>query len=213
MAMSTPVVLPDSPLPACFVDRSPWVYWDVIKVRGGRSLPEFLTGFKFAIGELDPFTHKRKTKHDTNLITSGYRYGLGATRCLILEELAVYFPSWMPDVMIDQILSSALLEFCIAEKIFFEHRFDLEQVRELRKGSTVERNVYSDGTEETFDHLEFSDRVVRVTSARPGCQKYIAPMVPFHFSIRFHNPPVLDFKGVRPILVPVMRGLCDRAVQ
>jgi hypothetical protein len=200
-----------------FVDRSPWVYWDEISAYGGEPLPNEITPFSIPLGMMDPLTGALKRRHNTNMISSGPQYGFGGSRCLILEEMGIYFPLWLSDSQIDVILSAATLEVSICEKRFFEHRFDLEEIREIREpgGSTIEANIMPEELKEfneQFDHAAFSERTIRITSPQQF-RRYIAPKVPFTFAIRFENPPTLEFEGIRPVMVAVMRGLTDRAVQ
>lgn len=211
------VVAPDmNAIAGTFVDRSPWVYWDQVSARGGVALPAEITAFEIPIGKLDPLTESPKTLHHTNMRTCGPNYGFGATRCMFLRDLGIYFPLWMSNAQIDAILSEATLRFVICEKVFYEHRFDLQEVRELRNGETIETNTYpgdASQPDELFDRAAFSERTVRITSDSQQFCKYIAPMIPFQFSIAFQHPPVLDFDGIKPVMVAVMRGLTDRAVQ
>jgi hypothetical protein len=198
----------DPTLLNCFVDRCEWTYWDTV-FASASDFPRFTVPFSIGRWQFDPIARRPKTLHDTNMISSGVQNGFGATRCMILQEMGVYFPLWMPDQSINRLLSACSIVFSIAEKVFYESRLDFRE--EKNEGGEIV-NTYTDGREERFCAPEFSGRMVRIR-AKHEYAKYIAPLIPFTFRIDFNESAAFDFDGVKPIMIPMISGLTDRAVQ
>jgi hypothetical protein len=184
-----------------FVGRSRWLYWDTVNVLGASVLSE-LRPFRVPMNQQDPVTGKYKTKHETNMVACA---SFGVLRAMHVERIGIYFPLWLSDQLIDQMMSRGYVEFLIGEKIFWEGRLDI--CEELQTGEPVRENK-KEG--EVFNPAEFSVRTVQM---RMRESKYIPPLVCFTFAIYFDPSVVLDFEGIRPIMVPIIDGQCDRPVQ
>lgn len=190
-----------------FVDRCEWVYWDTIFA--GQVSPS-VAAFSMPRGTFDRSVGQVRTLHDTNMISDGTLHGFGSTRCMIMREMGVYFPLWLSDRNISDLLSTCTLVFSIAEKVFYESRLDF---REDQNAGEDVVNTYSDGETEVFHAPVYSRRMVSVRVKEERFAKYIAPLVPFTFRLDFANWPLFDCQANQPIMIPTLTGWTDRAVQ
>jgi hypothetical protein len=201
-----------------WVDRGPWVYYDTVYVISTGGLNATYAPFQQKIGQADPITGVAKTKLQTNMIENG---SFGATRCLILQELGLNFPSFLPKAASDLVLNSMYLEVRIAEKIFWEG------IPEIYPSGTGLSGVSTQTGEETWNIGLPSSVFARVYNKYA---KYIAPLIPITWTLTFTGAsgtaPTITIPnpgtGVAvtnggntylPFLKLFMGGLTDRAVQ
>jgi hypothetical protein len=203
-----------------FADRGIWPYYDELYVaiaNGSGTLANQYTPFAIPLGQIDAVYGATKTKVQTNMIKGNE---FGSTRCLIVEQIGIGFPTSLSKANVDQIVANMYLEFKIAEKIFYEGR------AELWPSGTGLMGVTTQQGQETWT----LGLPVPAATRRFGRQfsKYIAPLINFSFTIYFpQNLPVLTFVGTPPgsltnpqsaaVCVPwlqvYMDGVGDRAVQ
>jgi len=199
-----------------WVDRGPWVYYDTIYAVSGGQLFSTYNPFSLKMGQVDPVTGTAKTKLQTNMIENG---SFGATRCLILMQLGISFPSYIVKANVDLLLNSFYLEVRIAEKIFFEG------IPEIYPSGTGLMGVSTQTGEETWT---IGLPIPLATRRYERYAKYIAPLIPVTWTLTFNTAPTLTIAnpgtGVAvtnpnssatciPIMKVFMDGLTDRAVQ
>lgn len=201
-----------------WVDRGPWVYYDTIYGISGTALSGTYTPFSLKMGQTDAVTGAAKTKLQTNMIENG---SFGATRCLILMQIGIAFPSYLPKAAVDLLLNSMYLEVRIAEKIFFEG------LPEIYPSGTGLMGVTTQTAEETWT---IGLPIPQATRRYERFAKYIAPLIPVTWTLTLNGAsgtaPTLTIPnpgtGVAitngsntclPIMKLFMDGLTDRAVQ
>jgi len=201
-----------------WVDRGPWVYYDTIYAVTAVALSGTYTPFSLKMGQVDPVTGAAKTKLQTNMIENG---SFGATRCLILMQLGITFPSYMTKANVDKLLNCMYLEVRIAEKIFFEG------LPEIYPSGTGLMGVSNNTGEATWT---LGLPIPMATRRYERYAKYIAPLIPITWTLTLNGAsgtsPTLTLAdpgtGVSivngnntciPIMKVFMDGLTDRAVQ
>lgn len=202
-----------------WVDRGPWTYYDTLYVLSTGVLNATYAPFQIKIGQPDAVTQVAKTKLQTNMVDNG---SFGSTRCLILMQLGVGFPSFLPKASVDLILNSMYLEVRIAEKIFWEG------IPEIYPSGTGLMGATTQTGEETWT---IGLPIPIATRRYERYAKYIAPLIPVSWTLNFigasGTAPTLPALGnpgtgvqvtnVSSTYVPFMKvfmdGLTDRAVQ
>ena len=208
-----------------FVDRGIWPYYDTaygsLGSTGGTTftVSQSYTPFSAYLSQPDSVTGLPKTKVQTNAVASN---SFGATRCLILEQIGIGFPSFVGKNNVDLIIENSYIEFKIAEKIFFEGRL------ELWPSGTGLMGVSTQTGEETWTlGLPISMAARRF---QKQFAKYIAPLINFTCTLYFQTPLItltfpsgsstpgaLTSQSGSNVCVPWIRfymdGLGDRAVQ
>jgi hypothetical protein len=215
------------------VDRGPWPYYDTLYLQvTGTPLAAAVSGtytpFSIPSNQPDPVGNFNKTFSQTNMISSGSQNGFGATRCFILTAFGFYFPSWLPKACCDSLMECMNFSFQIAEKPFFQGRMEHWPGGAGMTGASTQT-----GEESWANGFPTPVNMRKLTLQYA---KYIAPQIPFTFTISFPtystsggttNPPTLTTgtapSGVAitnnasnacvPFLRIVLDGFTDRAVQ
>jgi len=205
------------------VDRGIWPYYDTQYLQlsaGSGTLNASYTFFAQQNGATDQVTGVGRTFTQTNMISQGNNNGFGATRCFILMAFGFRFPSFMSKANVDAIIETANFTFQINEKPFFQGRM------EDWPGGAGLMGVSAVSGEETWTlGLPVPEAMRRFTLKYA---KYIAPTIPFYFTVSFPQQPTLTFPNIPsgvgitnpnnsatcvPFLRVMLDGLTDRAVQ
>ena len=217
------------------VDRGPWPYYDTLYLQlaaGVGTVAGTYTPFSIQSNQPEPVGNFNKTFSQTNMISSGSGNGFGATRCFILTAFGFYFPSWLPKAAADSLMECMNFSFQIAEKPFFQGRM------EHWPGGAGMTGVATQTAEESWSNGFPAPYAMRKLTLQYA--KYIAPQIPFIFSINFPTystsggntaPPTLTIPAageaipsgvgitnnagntVVPFMRIVLDGFTDRAVQ
>ena len=206
------------------VDRGIWPYYDTAYVALTTStlsaaLNSTYQFFTVPNAGVDPIFSAAKNFCQTNMISSGSSNGFGATRCFILESFGFRFPSFLNKASVDSIIECANFTFQIAEKPFFQGRL------EDWPGGAGLMGVTTQTGEETWTLGLPIPQAMRRFGLK--FSKYIAPQIPFYFTVSFPTAPTLTLTAAAPsgvgivvgstTCIPFMRvvldGLTDRAVQ
>ncbi len=213
------------------VDRGPWPYYDTLYLQlttGAGAVGGTYTPFAIPSNQPEVTANFNKTFTQTNMISSGSQNGFGATRCFILTAFGFYFPSWLPKGAADSLMECMNFSFQIAEKPFFQGRMEHWPGGAGMTGST-------DATgQETWANGFPAPYAMRKLTLQYA--KYIAPQIPFIFTVNFPtystsggttNPPTLTLPAIPsgvgivnnagntcvPFMRIVLDGFTDRAVQ
>lgn len=187
---------------AGWVDRGPWIYYDLVQVNANTASPSSLNPFSVPIGGQDPIVSTQKTKLQTNM-QRGNQFP--PPRCLVMMMLGFYFSDQMLKSDIDLVLNSCYIEFRIDDKIFWEGLLWKFPAGFGLTGFTTQngQSSFTNG----IPAPQFSRRYGEYS-------KYIAPLQQFSLSIIFPGtPPTFSANGVGWQMYCLLDGLTDRAVQ
>jgi hypothetical protein len=187
---------------AGWVDRGPWIYYDLVQVNANTASPSSLNPFSVPIGGQDPIVSTQKTKLQTNM-QRGNQFP--PPRCLVMMMLGFYFSDQMLKSDIDLVLNSCYIEFRIDDKIFWEGLLWKFPAGFGLTGFTTQngQSAFTNG----IPAPQFSRRYGEYS-------KYIAPLQQFSLSIIFPGtPPTFSANGVGWQMYCLLDGLTDRAVQ
>lgn len=213
------------------VDRGPWPYYDTLYLQlstGTGTVSGVYTPFAIPSNQPEVTGNFNKTFTQTNMISSGSQNGFGATRCFILTAFGFYFPSWITKAAADSLMEAMNFSFQIAEKPFFQGRM------EHWPGGAGMTGTSTQTGEETWANGFPAPYAMRKLTLQYA--KYIAPQIPFIFTINFPtystsggttNPPTLTLPSIPsgvgivnnagntcvPFMRIVLDGFTDRAVQ
>lgn len=189
-----------------WIDRGPWIYWDMVTFVAGAQAAQQYNPFSIPIGQLDPVTQQSKTKLQTNMTQSK---SFAPPRCLLLEAIGFEFlPGWALSDM-QAIISACYMVFKIDEKIFHE-------------GYLLD---YPPGGGITGFSSNAGDASFSIGLPAPQYQrrygswsKYIAPLQQFSLEITFGGggvaiPTVGVDGGPNNFIRVTLDGLTDRSVQ
>lgn len=187
---------------AGWVDRGPWIYYDLVQVNASAASPSSLNPFSVPIGGQDPIVSTQKTKLQTNM-QRGNQFP--PPRCLVMMMLGFYFSDQMLKSDIDLVLNSCYIEFRIDDKIFWEGLLWKFPAGFGLTGFTTQNG--QSGFTNGIPAPQFSRRYGEYS-------KYIAPLQQFSLNIIFPGtPPTFSANGVGWQMYCILDGLTDRAVQ